>query len=205
MDKLRKKYRHTLETGPEDTPVSLAEVKSHLRIDHDEDDTILALYLQAAVSRLDGYTGILGRALMSQTWRVTIGYDGRPSSSQLVYLPVAPVSALTSIKYYDDSNQLVTADNADFEFVNDTSDAWVRPANDDVWMTPYDRPDALQIDYVTGYGAAEDVPAPLKAAVLLMTGDLYEHRETVSDVRNSQIPMSMTVQNLIAPYRLVGG
>ena len=37
--------------------------------------------------------------------------------------------------------------------------------------------------------------------LLLMVGDLYQNRETTSLSKVAQIPMSMTVQRLIAPYR----
>jgi hypothetical protein len=46
------------------------------------------------------------------------------------------------------------------------------------------------------------VPAPIKAAVLLMVGDLYENRETVAEGAPAPVEMSMTVERLLSPYRV---
>ena len=49
----------------------------------------------------------------------------------------------------------------------------------DGWPDTYDRANAINIEFVCGYGDdAEDVPASLRAAMLLHIGDLYENRQT---------------------------
>ena len=58
-----------LVSPPSVLPVTLSDMKNHSRVEAgDEDDTIEA-YLTAATAHLDGYSGILGRALISQQWR----------------------------------------------------------------------------------------------------------------------------------------
>ncbi|HBN8983673.1 head-tail connector protein [Pseudomonas aeruginosa] len=44
----------------------------------------------------------------------------------------------------------------------------------------------------------DPMPAPVKAAVLLLVGDLYENRERMSDRDLSEVP---TYAMLLAPYR----
>lgn len=58
-----------LGTAPVSTPVDLADLKAHLRVDHDDDDATLAALMASAVAHLDGWTGVLGRAIMPQTWK----------------------------------------------------------------------------------------------------------------------------------------
>jgi hypothetical protein len=41
-------------------------------------------------------------------------------------------------------------------------------------------PETLTLDYVAGYGAAADVPADLKQAVLTLVAHWYEHRDAVT-------------------------
>ena len=54
--------------GPSTGPVSLAEAKAHARVEHDADDTLLAVYLKAAEAKLQiGY----GLAFGAQSWRAT--------------------------------------------------------------------------------------------------------------------------------------
>lgn len=79
----------TLVTAPTMPPVTLDEVKAHLRVDHSEEDAEIAVLLTAAVGHLDGWRGILGRAIMPQTWRVTV-----PSSGSYV-LPMPDVTNAT--------------------------------------------------------------------------------------------------------------
>ncbi|ALY72099.1 TPA: head-tail connector protein [Pseudomonas aeruginosa] len=49
-----------------------------------------------------------------------------------------------------------------------------------------------------GDGLPDPMPAPIKAAVLLLVGDLYENRERMSDRDLSEVP---TYAMLLAPYR----
>lgn len=57
-------------TPPEGAVVSLSELKAHLRVDGDEDDTLIMALEQSAVAHLDGWRGVLGRCILHQTWQV---------------------------------------------------------------------------------------------------------------------------------------
>ena len=48
-------------SAPAALPVSLEELKAHLRVEHAEEDAALTRLLGAATSALDGPTGQLGR------------------------------------------------------------------------------------------------------------------------------------------------
>lgn len=63
-------------------------------------------------------------------------------------------------------------------------------------------PGAVRIQYLAGY---DTTPPAVAAAMLLMVGDLYGNRGTVeTGVRAAavSVPMSTTVENLLAPYRV---
>lgn len=57
-------------------PVSLAELKLHLRVDHTDDDTTIDGQQAAAVAYLDANGGVLGRCIMAQTWAVDVTGPG---------------------------------------------------------------------------------------------------------------------------------
>jgi len=57
-----------LVTPPADPVVSLSDLKDHLRIDADDENDLIKALEQAAVAHLDGWSGILGRAIMPQEW-----------------------------------------------------------------------------------------------------------------------------------------
>jgi uncharacterized phiE125 gp8 family phage protein len=57
--------------APASTPVSLSEAKAHLRVTSSAEDAVIQMYLDAAVSYLDGWAGVLGRCMVTQTWAQT--------------------------------------------------------------------------------------------------------------------------------------
>jgi len=50
--------------------VPLPDLKAHLRVDHNADDALIVSLEAAAMGHLDALTGILGRAILPQTWAV---------------------------------------------------------------------------------------------------------------------------------------
>lgn len=183
-------------SAPADTPVSLTEVKVHCRVDGTDSDTVLTLLLAAAVSYLDGWTGILGRCMVTQSWR----QDFCGFSSPL-RLHLGPVASVTSVSYYDADNALVAALSSDVWVLRyDELGAYVDLKADQSWPSSYARADAVSVTYVAGTAAA-DVPAALKAAILLMVSHWNENREAVAGSM-SEVPMSASA--LIAPFRRIG-
>lgn len=191
--------------APGETPISLAEAKSFMRVDHSEDDTLIALLINAAVSHVDGIAGILGRALIAQEWQMVVPYDDAPGGTRKLYLPVLSARELTGLSYYDTSNTLVTANLSDFDLVANSSWAYVLPKNDADWPEFYDRHDALTVEWRAGFGDAVDIPPAIKAALLLIVSDLYRNRETVViGATTAKLQTSATVDALLSPFRLVG-
>lgn len=60
-----------LVTPPTADLVTLQEAKRHRRVEHDEDDAVIESLIASAVGTLDGWTGLLGRCIMPQTWKVS--------------------------------------------------------------------------------------------------------------------------------------
>lgn len=59
-------------TPPRDAIVPLADLRAHLRVDSDAEDALITSLADAAAAWLDGWTGVLGRAVMPQTWAVDL-------------------------------------------------------------------------------------------------------------------------------------
>src|SRR5690606_14090696 len=74
-------HRPILVVAPKMTPVSLDEAKAQLAVEHGDDDALILGYIAAAVDHLDGWSGILGRALVEQEWRQD--FDGFSSTLRL--------------------------------------------------------------------------------------------------------------------------
>ncbi len=201
----------TLVTAPTVTPVSESEVWEHLRVTLSEagvdpvDKAHIATLITAATSYLDGRDGILGRALVTQTWDFTLD---RFPCEDFIRLPLAPVQSITSLKYVDENGTLQTWSAANYAL---SADKATRPrvdlGYDLTWPDTRRQRDAVTIRMVCGYESgnspedASAVPGAIKAAMLLLIGHWYEHREDVLvGVTPAMLPMG--VDALLAPYRI---
>lgn len=185
--------------APSEPMVSLDSAKQHLRVDHEEDDTLITSLIDAATDHLDGWSGILGRCLVSQTWRQS--FACRPAG-RVLRLPFGAVSE-AEIIYYDpdDAPQTFAADG--WELVEDARSSMIRLRDGASWPSLAKRSDAMSVDMVTGYGTAEQVPHALRTAALLLVAHWYRNREAVN-VGNITSALPLSVASLIAPYRRVG-
>ena len=181
--------------APASEPVELEEAKLHCRVDHDEDDTLIASLISAATAHLDGWTGILGRCLITQTWRQDFGcFAGK------LRLRLHPVAAITGVTYYDADNAQQTLATSVYELLTDEAGDYVALKADQDWPGTYSRAAAVSVTFVAGEAT---VPAAIKAAALLLIGHWYANREAVN-VGNVTSELPMAVDALLRPYRRVG-
>lgn len=187
-------------TPPAASPVSIDEARAHCRVDSDDDDAVISALIDTAVSHLDGWSGVLGRCLIDQDWRVSL--RDWPVC-RVIRLPFPDVSAAT-VKYFDAANaeQTVAADVV--TLLEDERGAFVRFSDGFSFPSVYDdRDDGVRVEFTAGYGAAAaDVPQSIKTAILLMVAHWYNNREASAESQSSEIPFGVSA--LIAPFRRVG-
>jgi uncharacterized phiE125 gp8 family phage protein len=187
-----------LVTPPDGLPVSLEEARAHLREDDEAQDELIRSHIATAVEYLDGYSGILGRALMPQSWRQYFSFW--PASRSLE-LTLAPVASITEIRVRLASGGDQVIDPSGYRLVGGQSRPLALfPANASLPALACE-PDAIAVTYAAGYADAASVPARARSAILLMVGDLYRFRGTATVGQTSSIPMSTTVDSLLAPLR----
>ena len=182
--------------APASTPVTLAQAKLHCRVDHDNEDTLITALIAAATDHLDGFTGILGRALITQTWRQDFG-----GFSSALRLPLRPVASISSVTYYDGGNAQQTLSPSVYGLFTDERGAHVALKPDQVWPGTFSRSDAVSVTFIAGVADAS-VPQPIKQAMLLMIGHWYAGREAVAAGDMRSVPMA--VDALLQPYRTIG-
>lgn len=159
--------------------VTTDEAKENLRILHNDHDARISALRDAAVAHLDGYEGILGRCLVTQTWRQD--FTGWPVG--LMRLPFPDVQAISSIVYSDTAEAEQTVSNTLYELLADELGSYVRFR--DAFTSPAlysDRSDPVRVTFTVGYGdAASDVPAALVHAAHVLISHWYKNRETLGD------------------------
>lgn len=180
-------FRPILVTPPAADPVTLAEVKAQCVVDFPDDDDLIAGFISAAVARLDGFRGVLGRAMVTQTWQVSASAWVRS-----FILPVPDVSAVSIV--YDDENgaeqtgPVVTLHPVATGTLVSISSDYAFPALQSDNAAP------IRIEFTCGFGDPADVPSTLKLAVKALAAAWYEDRSASKD-------LPMGVEALIAPYR----
>jgi uncharacterized phiE125 gp8 family phage protein len=172
-------------TPPALEPVTLAEVKAHLKLDTDADDALLGTLITAARARAEWFTG---RAFVSQSW--ILWSDCWRESVDIPLPPLAAVTAVTTYARDDSSTELEAPDYSIDLAAGRVVLGPVAPPGLRRW-------NALAIAFDAGYGSeAGDVPADIRAAILELTAELYAYRGDGPETE------SLGAAALLAPYRV---
>jgi uncharacterized phiE125 gp8 family phage protein len=194
-------------TPPTAEPITLAEARDHLRVTpygspaaHPDDDLILALI----VSARDWCEQYLRRALATQTIAVVVD-----ELNGAIELPYSPAQSVDSITYVDTDGATQTLATSVYQLDNYSEPPVVKLKYDQDWPTTRDQEDAATITYVAGYTDGESpntypLPGAIRAAMLLIIGNLYENRQenvmNGNQLNYNSLPMG--VYALLQPYRL---
>lgn len=161
--------------APATEPVSLAEVKLHIRQDASIgtlEDAMLERWIRGARQRAEHLTQ---RAFITQTWQTNL--DMFPSA---IELPYSPIQSVSWVKYYDEANVLQTLDPADYKVDKDGKlVGYIVPAYGLSWPSTYPDINAVQVQWVAGWGddaEADDFPECVIDWMLLVIEDRYRHR-----------------------------
>jgi uncharacterized phiE125 gp8 family phage protein len=175
-------------TEPRIEPVSLAEAKSHLRIDSGftDDD----LYVQSLISAARYHIeAVSDRTLVRSQWQLKL--DLFPSWE--IELPRPPIATGdVVVTFVPSQNPSLTETFTDFRVDRDATPAVIRPQWNGSWPTCRGAENDVTITYWAGYGeSVSDIPPPARHCVLLMLGHWYAHREAVVQGGMNPVPMAI--------------
>lgn len=174
----------TLIAAPAVPFVSTADVAENLHLDTLDDSIVLGAVTAAAMSWLDGFSGVLGRCVAPQTWRITLpGFDA-------VTLPFPDLRSVT-VTYRDAANAAQTLSATAYRTGEDAAGAWITFDTGVTLPAVYDRDDAVTIDGVYGFAA---VPPAIRSAGIILASHWFANREGAGEVPPA-------VLALIAPFR----
>jgi uncharacterized phiE125 gp8 family phage protein len=184
-----------LTSGPAVEPVTLGEAKAHLRIDGTAEDTLIASLIVTSRLHVEAAAGL---ALVTQHWSWYL--DAWPPG-RAVELPLRPIQSIAAVRLYDESGAATTLEPAAYLL----DGAGLRPRlvrlGAPVWPRPGRIANGIEIAFAAGYGgAAADVPAPIRQAILILVAHWYEHRSPLEDGAHAA-PLPTMVSELLAPYR----
>jgi uncharacterized phiE125 gp8 family phage protein len=182
-------------TLPAVEPVGLVEAKLHLRVDIDDDDSLITSLISAARESVEkqGSLTLISTGLVART---------KAFASEML-LPRPPLISVDALKYVDADGVLQTLDANEYQVSNGSHPGRIWRAYGASWPATRDQPQAVQVEYTAGFGdAAEDVPAALRQAMLLLIGAWYEHREEIiTGTIVSRLPAPAAAKHLISNWR----
>lgn len=194
-----RRYSLTQTGAPSVEPVTVAEAKLFMRVDHSVDDTLIGALITAARLEVENFTH---RQLITATWVMRM--DMFPPSDQ-IDVPYPPLQSVTSLVYNNTSNVATTLTaNTDYTIDIYRTPGRIIPARNTAWPTTYGHINDVTLTYKAGYGdASTNVPGPLIQAVKMITAHLYEHREQFLDGQTQLVKVE-TAERLMNHYRVRG-
>lgn len=182
----------TLLTPPAAEPLSLAEARAFLRVEHGDDDALIAALIAAARGHVEAFARC---ALIAQSWRLTL--DRWPESGR-IRPRIGPLRALAAARLRDDGGGETALEVGSFVVDRATGEIAAPP-----WALPPPRRAAagIELDLDVGFGAAADVPPMLAQALRMLVAHWYENRGLIA-IGQSVAMMPASVNAMIAAYRV---
>lgn len=176
-------------TPPAEEPVTLAELKTHLRVTHADEDALVLSFARAARHAVEARYGL---AIVTQSWRWRL--DRPPAGA--IRLPRSPLTAVASVTLEKRDGAIETVDPALYEVETGRRGRlllhgavpWAGRALG-----------ALRIDFAAGVASANEVAPEIKTAISLIVAHFYENRDAGAVERIFSTPH--IVETILRNYR----
>lgn len=174
---------------PAGLAVSMADAQLAARVDVDEDgkSPLDAEIMQAIRTYTAEAESETNRAIVEQTWRVTLDQFG-----DAVKLDKARVLQVEHVKFYDPAGVQKTLEQESYQVDAEGEPGYIVPAAGRAWPATAARINAVEVQYKAGYGPDDTaVPDGIKGFILAR---IAEHFETGGQPKNE------FVKRLLWPY-----
>jgi uncharacterized phiE125 gp8 family phage protein len=179
-----------IKTPPALEPVTLADMRTQLGIIQSSDtsrDEVIKTRIVSARRWAESY---MRRALITQTWtQYNNGFDDH-------FDLLADLQSVTSIKYLDKYGVQQTLSSTIYYVDTVNSRVWLKTGQ--VWPDTYVQPNAVEIEYISGYGGVSSVPVDIIDAIKFIVGHWENYQSALEGARISTIPYA--VEQLLRPY-----
>jgi len=149
--------------------VSLAEVKSHLRISGSDQDDHLELLIEASTEKLERD---INRGVMSSTWQQAM--YSFPAENAPIQLMMGMSTSVSSITYVDSDGVTQTLDSSKWTY-SQARGCIFNADPDNSWPETYldIKGDMVTVSFTCGVSDSGCVPRLMKQAILLEVGRAY--------------------------------
>ena len=170
-------------------PVSITQVKSHLRIENDfqTDDEYLIHLIGTARRYVED---IIDRTLITTQWTMVL--DSFPVDEiELPRPPVSQTETATVITYVTEENGTQTLSDTLYRVDADATPGILSNNYGLCYPSTLDDTAAVSISWYAGYGDSTKVPPQIKHAILMLVGHWYSVREPLASGSMTQVPLAV--------------
>lgn len=178
-------------TPPITEPITLDEAKQHLRIDGNNDDTLIMSLIKQAREWCEAYQN---RRYVTQTLELVM--DRFPRTNYIEFTSCSPVQSVGSIKYYDAEGQehIFSSDNYIVD-VDSFVSRIVLKHNCYFPNIPLQKINGVRIRFIAGYNV---IPEVIKYAIIIQMKLLYDdyrpdEKTKLEEVRNALLSMNRVI------------
>jgi uncharacterized phiE125 gp8 family phage protein len=179
-------------TAPPAALLSTADLKAHLRVQHDDEDALIDSYAAAAV---DHCQRLAQRAFLTQGFTYVIR-NGAGWRMGRVQLPMPPLAAVAAVRVRTTEEGAASVIPALNYHVDSASEPGVVTQ-----LAGFQAGAVHEFDFLAGTGTAANVPPELVQAVRLLAAHWYENRES-GLVGTISKEIEFAVSALVEPYRM---
>jgi len=173
-----------LNTAATEKPLLLEEVKDHLRLDSTDEDAYLESLISAAVATYEDQARV---SLCTQTWDLYL--DDWPGGNR-IKLPRPPLASVTGVYYTPNGGSETELDSTNYHVDTVSKPGSVVLGYSKYWPTDtLQTSNAIRVEYVAGK-ARSAIGDDTKAALLLLVGHWYQHREVVTESKIMEVPQA---------------
>jgi uncharacterized phiE125 gp8 family phage protein len=176
-------------TQPTVEPVSLAEAKSHCRVDTDADDALISAYIKAAREWCEAYCD---ETFVHSQYRMTL--DSFPVEIELPRPPMASAGTATavSVTYTLENQSTATLSTSEYRVDRNSVPGVLRTNYNGSWPSHLLDYNAVTVTWWAGRDATgASTPQRVKNAILWLVGMWYERRMAADAVSLSEIPFGV--------------
>ncbi len=153
--------------------ISLTEAKAHLKVTSSDEDTLIQTYLNGAIQRVENYRQ---SNIMSAEFELYAPYFDYNMNLQK-----HPVTAINSVKYYDEDNVLQTVSASNYRLHDFRVPARLEFDEDYYFPDVYDREYPVVINFQAGFTYAAS--AQYQNIKVVTLGELG----TINEIRQSEM------------------
>lgn len=182
-------------------PISIEEARLQCRVTDSTHDERLRMYIENAAAYVEALTGA---RLTQQTLRLDL--DDFPGYGDSIDLGVYPVTAVTSVKYYDTDNTQITYNaGSPLDYWESLSGHYPKIYPVSGWAATRERPDAVQITMTAGFTTLQSpdlapMPHDIRHALLVLVSE-YFNNSALSVTGPEVFPTVTTITDLLYRHR----